>query len=64
MTDRMKVLLESTAYANPYPKHWRLIELFRPFSVQLELCLSGQQSPEDTMVNTCNEINAILAEDA
>ncbi len=64
MSDRMKVLFESTEYAQPYPKHWRLIELFRPFATELELCLSGNQSPEDTMVNTCAAINEILAEDA
>ncbi|MEM7532978.1 MAG: sugar ABC transporter substrate-binding protein [Chloroflexota bacterium] len=64
LTDRMKVLFQSTEYARPYPKHWRLIELFRPFAVNLELCLSGQQSPEDTMIATCEAINEILAEDA
>ena len=64
MTDAMKTLLASTKYANPYPKYWRLLELFRPFATQLELCLSGKQSPEDTMLNTCKEIDAILAEDA
>jgi len=64
MTDRMKILFQSTNYARPYPKHWRLIELFRPFATNLELCLSGQQSPEDTMINTCAAINEILAEDA
>lgn len=64
MTDRMKVLLASTEYAQAYPKHWRLIELFRPFATELELCLSGQQSPEETMVKTCEGINAILAEEA
>ncbi|MCB9151233.1 MAG: extracellular solute-binding protein [Caldilineaceae bacterium] len=64
MTDRMKVLFQSTTYARPYPKHWRLIELFRPFAQELELCLSGQQSPEDTMTKTCAAINEILAEDA
>lgn len=64
LTDRMKVLFESTNYAIPYPKHWRLIELFRPFAQELELCLSGQQSPEDTMLKTCEAINEILAEDA
>ncbi len=64
MTDRMRVLLASTEFARPYPKHWRLIELFRPFAQNLELCLGGQQSPEDTMKATCEAINAILAEDA
>ena len=64
MTDQMKVLFQSTTYARPYPKHWRLIELFRPFAQELELCLSGQQSPEDTMTKTCAAINEILAEDA
>ncbi|MEM7132955.1 MAG: substrate-binding domain-containing protein [Chloroflexota bacterium] len=64
LTERMKVLFASTEFARPYPKHWRLIELFRPFAAELELCLSGQQSPEDTMLKTCAAINEILAEDA
>ena len=64
LTDRAKVLFEATNFARPYPKHWRLIELFRPFAQNLELCLSGQQSPADTMTATCEAINAILAEDA
>ncbi|MEZ4865154.1 MAG: extracellular solute-binding protein [Caldilineaceae bacterium] len=64
MTDQMKVLFQSTTYARPYPKHWRLIELFRPFAQELELCLSGQKSPADTMHATVEAINAILAEDA
>ncbi|MCC9074959.1 extracellular solute-binding protein [Litorilinea aerophila] len=64
MTDRMKVLLTATEYAVPYPKHWRLIELFRPLATNLEKCLRGELSPEETMVATCAEIDAILAEDA
>lgn len=64
MTDRMKVLFQSTQMAHPYPKHWRLIELFRPFAQELELCLSGQKTPADTMTATVEAINAILAEDA
>jgi multiple sugar transport system substrate-binding protein len=64
LTERGKILFESTKFARPYPKHWRLIELFRPFAQNLELCLSGQQSPADTMTATAEAINAILAEDA
>ena len=64
LTERAKVLFESTNFARPYPKHWRLIELFRPFAQELELCLSGQKSPVETMTATCEAINAILAEDA
>jgi len=64
LTERAKVLFESTKFARPYPKHWRLIELFRPLATNMELCLSGQQAPAETMQATCEAINAILAEDA
>jgi len=62
MTDRMKILLQCTEYAHPYPKHWRLIELFRPFATALEKCLRGEQTPTETMAEACEGIDAILAE--
>ena len=63
MTDSMKVLLTSANYAVPYPKHPRLIELFRPFATNLESALRGEMTAQETMDKTCDEINAILVED-
>jgi multiple sugar transport system substrate-binding protein len=63
MTDRMRTLLACTEYAVPYPKHHRLIELFRPFSNSLEKCLRGELAPADAMAEAVREINVILAED-
>ena len=64
MTDRMKILLASTEYAVPYPKHWRLIELFRPFATSLEKCYRGELAAADAMAEACAEIDKILQEDA
>ena len=64
MTERMKTLLASTEYAVPYPKHWRLIELFRPFATSLEKCYRGELAAADAMAEACAEIDKILQEDA
>jgi ABC-type glycerol-3-phosphate transport system substrate-binding protein len=63
MTERMKILLACTEYAVPYPKHWRLIELFRPLATNLEKCLRDEVTPAQAMQDTCAEIDPILAED-
>lgn len=61
VTPNVKVAIESTQYAVPYPAHWKLLEMFRPFATNLESCLRGQLSPADTMKQTCEAVNKILA---
>ena len=62
MTDRMKILLQCAEYAQPYPKHHRLIELFRPLATNLEMCFREELPPQEAMDETCAAINDILAE--
>lgn len=61
MTPNMKVALDSTEYAVPYPPHPKLLEMFRPFATNLESCLRGQLSPADTMKQTAEAVDKILA---
>jgi ABC-type glycerol-3-phosphate transport system substrate-binding protein len=63
MTERMSILLACAEYAVPYPKHWRLIELFRPLATNLEKCLRDEITPSMAMQETCAAIDVILAED-
>jgi hypothetical protein len=62
MTERMSILLSCAEYAVPYPKHWRLIELFRPLATNLEKCLRDEMTPSQAMEETCAAIDVILAE--
>jgi multiple sugar transport system substrate-binding protein len=62
MTDRMRILLQCTEYAHPYPKHHRLIELFRPLATNLERCFREELAPQEAMNETCAAIDDILAE--
>lgn len=64
MTDRMKTLLASTEYAVPYPKHPRLIEMFRPFATELEKCFRAEQDATATMEATAAAVDKIIQEDA
>ncbi len=61
MTENEKTLLASTEYAVPYPKHPKLLELFRPFAENLEKCLAGEISAAEAMKQTCAAIDPILA---
>ncbi len=64
MTERGKILLASTEFANTFPKHPRLIELFRPLATNLEKCYRGELSPADAMAATAAEVDTLLAESA
>lgn len=64
MTERAKTLLDSTEYAVPFPKHHRLIELFRPLATNLEKCYRQELSPADAMAATAAEVDALLQESA
>ena len=49
MTENHRVILESTEYAQAYPKHPKLAEMFRPLATGLEGCLRGELSAEDAL---------------
>ncbi len=63
MTEKGKVVLEAANYARTFPKHWRLIELFRPITQELEQAFSGLKSPQDALTDASVAVDAIIAED-
>jgi ABC-type glycerol-3-phosphate transport system substrate-binding protein len=63
MSDKHKVVLEASAFAQTFPQHHNLIELFRPIAAELEQCLSGNKVPADALNDATNAINEILADD-
>jgi len=60
LSDNLKVVARAGAYGVPYPRHPNLLELFRPFSENLDRCFRGQLSPLETMQETVSAINALL----
>jgi multiple sugar transport system substrate-binding protein len=44
----------------PYPRHDNLLELFRPFSENLDRCFRGQISPREALERTVEEVDALL----
>jgi multiple sugar transport system substrate-binding protein len=60
LSENLKVVARAGAYGVPYPRHPNLLELFRPFSENLDRCFRGQLSPLETMQETVNAINALL----
>ena len=62
MTENMQVTLASAEYAFTYPKYWRIIELLRPLSTNMEACLRGDATPQEAMDAAAAEIEQILAE--
>ena len=63
MSDKHKIILESSVYARTFPQHHNLIALFRPIAAELEQALSGNKAPADALVDATNAINEILADD-
>lgn len=64
MSEKHKVVLQSSEYARTFPKHHNLIELFRPIAAELEQCLTGAKEPAVALVDATTAIDAILAENA
>jgi ABC-type glycerol-3-phosphate transport system substrate-binding protein len=61
LSDNLKTLANAgEQYGIPYPRHPNLLELFRPFSENLDRCFRGQQTPVETMNQTVEAINALL----
>lgn len=63
MSDKHKIVLEASTYAQTFPQHHNLIELFRPIAAELEQCLSGNKAPADALNDATTAINAILEDD-
>lgn len=62
MTDNMKVLAKAAQVATVYPKHHRLVEIFRPVATGLEAIYRGQKSSADALKDAAAAIDKILAE--
>jgi multiple sugar transport system substrate-binding protein len=61
LSDNLKTLASAgEKYGIPYPRHPNLLELFRPFSENLDRCFRGQQTPVETMRQTVEAVNALL----
>jgi multiple sugar transport system substrate-binding protein len=60
LSDNLKTVAKAGEYGVPYPRHPNLLELFRPFSENLDRCFRGQLTPLETMQETVNAVNALL----
>jgi len=60
LSDNLKTVARAGEYGVPYPRHPNLLELFRPFSENLDRCFRGQLTPIETMQETVNAVNALL----
>lgn len=63
MSENHKVVLQASEYAQTFPQHHNLIELFRPIAAELEQALSGNKPSADALADATTAINAILADD-
>ena len=63
MSEKHKIILASAQYAQTFPQHPNLIELFRPIAAELEQCLSGNKSAEDALNDAAKNVDEILKED-
>lgn len=61
LSDNLKTVASvGEQYGIPYPRHPNLLELFRPFSENLDRCFRGQLTPVETMNQTVEQVNALL----
>jgi len=61
LSDNLKIVAQAgDQFGVPYPRHHNLLELFRPFSENLDRCFRGQLSPQDALARTVEEVNALL----
>lgn len=62
LTENMKTLAKAAQVTNVYPKHHRLVEIFRPVAAALEAIYRAQKSSADAMKEASAAIDKILAE--
>jgi multiple sugar transport system substrate-binding protein len=61
LSDNLRTVAQvGEEFGVPYPRHDNLLELFRPFSENLDRCFRGQLSPQEALENTVEEVNALL----
>lgn len=62
MTANMKVLAQAAQTASVFPKHHRLVEIFRPVASALEAIYRNQKSSKDALTEAATAVDKILAE--
>ena len=62
MTANMKVLAQAAQNSSVYPKHHRLVEIFRPVATSLEAIYRNQKSTKDALAEAAAAVDKILAE--
>ncbi len=62
MTDNMKILAKASQVATVFPKHYRLVEIFRPVATALEAIYRNQKSSADALKEAAAAVDKILAE--
>jgi len=60
LTENLKTVAQAGQFGVPYPRHANLLEMFRPFSENLDRCFRGQLTPLETMQETADAVDALL----